>query len=74
MSSTSVTLGKHWELFMEQQISEGRYGSKSEILRNALRLLENQEKKLELLRRSLKEGEQSGMVPYDFAEICAELD
>jgi len=59
---------------MERQISTGKYGSKSEILRNALRLLESHEEKLELLRKSLREGEDSGMMAYDVAEICAELD
>ena len=60
MASTSLTLGNYWENFIKSQISSGRYGSASELVRDSLRLLEERETKLDLLRKSLIEGEESG--------------
>ncbi|MCD6731908.1 type II toxin-antitoxin system ParD family antitoxin, partial [Vibrio cholerae] len=58
--NTSITLGEHFDDFITSQIQSGRYGSASEVIRSALRLLENQETKLQSLRQLLIEGEQSG--------------
>lgn len=60
MASTSLTLGNYWEDFIKSQINSGRYGSASELVRDSLRLLEERETKLNLLRRALIEGEESG--------------
>ena len=72
--NTSVTLGGHFEQFIAQQISEGRYGSASEAIRAGLRLLEERETKLEALRRALIEGEQSGPAAYSLQGLIDELD
>lgn len=65
--NTSVTLGDHFTSFVERQLSRGRYGSTSEVVRAGLRLLEDQETKLAALRAALIEGERSGpSVPFDF--------
>jgi len=45
---------------IEKQVSSGRYGSASEFIRNGLRLLEEQNAKIETLRAALVEGEDSG--------------
>lgn len=72
--NTSITLGEHFEGFIASQIQSGRYGSASEVIRSALRLLENQETKLHSLRQLLVEGEQSGDVDYDLDSFINELD
>ncbi|MBL1269736.1 MAG: type II toxin-antitoxin system ParD family antitoxin [Halomonas sp.] len=56
------------------QVQSGRYGSASEVIRSALRLLENQEAKLYTLRQLLIEGEQSGDADYDLNSFINELD
>ncbi|EGQ7881833.1 TPA: type II toxin-antitoxin system ParD family antitoxin, partial [Vibrio cholerae] len=44
------------------------------VIRSALRLLENQETKLQSLRQLLIEGEQSGDADYDLDSFINELD
>ncbi|EJL8259340.1 putative transcriptional regulator [Vibrio cholerae] len=72
--NTSITLGEHFDSFITSQIQSGRYGSASEVIRSALRLLENQETKLQSLRQLLVEGEQSGDADYDLDSFINELD
>jgi antitoxin ParD1/3/4 len=72
--NTSITLGEHFEVFIASQIQSGRYGSASEMIRSALRLLENQETKLNSLRQLLVEGELSGDAEYDLDSFINELD
>ena len=65
--NTSITLGNHFASFVEQQVSQGRFGSASEVVRAGLRLLEEHETRLAALRAALAEGEQSGpAAPFDF--------
>lgn len=60
-------LGDHFTDFVDRQLSRGRYGSASEVVRAGLRLLEEHEAKLEALRAALIEGERSGpSEPFDF--------
>jgi len=56
MATTSLSLGKHWELFIKNEISSGRYGSASEVVRDALRTMEERKSKLEALRTHLAQG------------------
>ncbi|SDW96811.1 putative addiction module antidote protein, CC2985 family [Thiocapsa roseopersicina] len=37
MATTSLSLGEHWEVFIKNEIATGRYGSASEVVRDALR-------------------------------------
>ncbi len=60
--NTSISIGEHFESFIQNEISTGRYSSASEVVRTALRLLEVEEKKIKALRLALEEGERSGMV------------
>ncbi|NRQ42405.1 type II toxin-antitoxin system ParD family antitoxin [Rheinheimera sp. YQF-2] len=56
MATTSLSLGEHWEAFIKNEVSSGRYGSASEVVRDALRALEERKSKLEALRSHLSEG------------------
>ena len=59
--NTSVSLGNYFEDFVENRISEGRYKNISEIIRAGLRLLEEEEGKITLLKSALQEGIDSGI-------------
>lgn len=63
--NTSISLGDHFEDFILNKIREGRYHSASEVIRAGLRLLEQEERKIEALKNELERGELSG-VAKDF--------
>lgn len=68
--NTSVTLGQEYEEFIIRKVAEGRFGSTSEAIRAGLRLLEEQEMRLERLRAAIDEGDASGpAVELDFDEF-----
>ena len=62
MKTTSVALGPHFEEFIQASILSGRYNNASEVVRSALRLLEEQEQKIVALRSAIEEGMASGFV------------
>ena len=51
---SSVDLGQKLEKVMADLISKGRYNSKSEIIREGVRLVEEREKRIEALSKGLK--------------------
>jgi antitoxin ParD1/3/4 len=65
--NTSVTLSDHYLAFAEAKVREGRYASTSEVIRAGLRLLEEEEQRLQVLRAAIQEGLDSGPAePFDF--------
>jgi len=71
--NTSISLGDHFTSFVDRQLAHGRYASASEVVRAALRLLEEREVRLEALRAALIEGEQSGSsAPFDLDRFVEE--
>jgi antitoxin ParD1/3/4 len=60
MPTRNINLTEHCDGFVERQVSSGRYSNASEIVRAALRLLEEHEQereaKLKVLRRAAKQG------------------
>ena len=63
--NTSISLGDHFESFISKKVGSGRYHSASEVVRAGLRLLEQEERKLEALKSALDAGENSG-IAQDF--------
>ena len=51
---TSYTLGKHFESFVQAQLASGRYNNASEVLRDALRLMEERERRLAALDATIE--------------------
>ncbi|QNN44329.1 type II toxin-antitoxin system ParD family antitoxin [Pedobacter roseus] len=60
--NTSMALGDHFENFVDERISEGRFKNASEVIRAGLRLLEDEENKIKILKEALQVGIDSGMV------------
>jgi antitoxin ParD1/3/4 len=60
--NTSILLGDHFDNFINDEISSGRYNSVSEVIRTALRLLESEEQKTKQLLKELEVGEKSGWI------------
>ena len=73
--TTSISLGDHFETFVKEQVSQGRYGSASEVVRAGLRILEEHETKHEALQKAITEGLNSDIAEnFDMDEIQRELD
>lgn len=65
MKNTSVSLGNYFDEFVINQVSSGRYKNVSEVIRAGLRLLEDEESKIAVLRNAIQEGINSG-IAHDF--------
>ena len=61
---SSYAIGDHFEQFIKAQLESGRYSSASEVVRDALRLMEEREQlrqvQLEQLRQQIRAGIDSG--------------
>jgi antitoxin ParD1/3/4 len=77
---SSVNLGEKLEAFISQAVSNGRYGSRSEVLREGVRMIQEREQRLEQLDQALAQGladieagriEDAGLV---FERLIARLD
>ena len=69
----NVSLTPHLEQLIQEKVASGRYGNASEVVREALRLLEERDQehamKLQALRQAILEGENSGPAePWEGAE------
>lgn len=64
--NTSIILGDHFDTFIQDEIKSGRFSSTSEIIRQGLRLLENENNKIKAINNALVIGEKSGTpIPFD---------
>ena len=72
--NTSILLGPHFEEFISNEVSSGKYASASEVVRTALRLLESEENKKKVLVKALTKGEKSGMIKnFDSADHLKQM-
>ena len=58
--TSSVTIDSQLDDFMSKLIESGRYGSTSEVVCSALRLLKHHESQVTALRNTVEAGERSG--------------
>ena len=75
--SMNINLTPQLEELVRQKVSSGLYNSASEVVREALRIMEEHDQlravKLERLRRDIREGLESGpATPWDLAEMKSE--
>ena len=59
----TVNLGDALERSVEEMIAKGRYGSRSEVLREGVRLVEEREQQIAKLRRDMEEALQLANAP-----------
>lgn len=71
--TTRIAIGPQLDDFVDRLIKSGRYGSTSEVVRSALRLLERQESQEEALRQAVEAGEQSGESDLTLRDVAAEV-
>jgi antitoxin ParD1/3/4 len=68
--NTSFSLDEHFSAFIDDEVASGRYSSASDVVRAALRLLEDRETRMRALRQALIAGESSGeSTPFDFDDF-----
>ncbi len=76
--NTSISLGEHFNSFIDEQLNSGRFNSTSEVVRAGLRLLEDNESKLATLRQRLAVGEEQAnrgeFSDYSLDDFIAEMD
>ena len=70
--TTSITLGEHQQKFIESLVQTGRYTSTSEVVRDALRKLEEAQS-ADWLLNQLIEGEKSESRKWDDQELLAHI-
>jgi antitoxin ParD1/3/4 len=73
----NINLTPQLEKLVRQKVSSGRYNSASEVVREALRLMDAQDElrslQLDRLRRDIREGLDSGPArPWNMAEVKRE--
>ena len=68
--TTSFVLGEHFERLINQQVGSGRYASASEVVRDALRVFEEQQTAIKRLNDAIEEGYASGISDaFDWDEL-----
>ena len=65
----NVSLTPQLESFVRQKVESGLYGSASEVVREALRLLGERDRRIDALRQDIRDGLASG--PSEPLEIEA---
>ena len=64
--TVTASIGPHYEEFIQNIILSGRYNNASEVIREGLCRLEEDERKIAYLRAAIQEGIDSG--------ICEDFD
>lgn len=69
--ASSANLGHHLENYVSELVKSGRYNSRSEVLREGVRLVEEREKKLAVLdaaiARGIADADQGRVTPAEDA-------
>ena len=63
--NTSISLGNYFNQFVQNTVKQARFKNVSEVIRAGLRLLEEEENKITVLKSAIQEGIDSG-VALDF--------
>jgi antitoxin ParD1/3/4 len=76
--NTTIILGDHFKSYVTKKVRSGRYSNTSEVIREGLRRMEEDDEKLAVLKkrlalgeREVKEGKHS---TYSLKSIVKEID
>jgi len=72
MNTISVSLDTNYQDFINSAVLSGRYRDTDEVVRVALMLLKERERKIKNLRSAVEEGIQSGF--YDDFDLDSHLE
>ena len=72
--NTSVTIGSHYENFVNSQINAGGFCSRSEVIRAGLSLLEEHQTKVAALRQAISMGLTSESVECSYEDFMSDLE
>ncbi len=72
----NIHLTRPLEDYVKRRVAEGGYASASEVVREAIRLMQDDgQRKLQILREMIHEGERSGPAEaFDFDTFMAEIE
>lgn len=69
MKNTPIYFGDYFDQFVSSQVAAGRFKNVSEVIRAALRLMEDEENQKQALRAAIKKGLESPRFDnFDFDE------
>lgn len=72
--SARIVLDDELGAFVDRQVREGNYASANDVVEAGLRLLREDNAKLEVLKAALIEGEESGApVEFDFDDFLEQM-
>ena len=72
--NVSVTLGSHYDAFIDSEIKAGGFCSRSEVVRAGLSLLELHQAKIKALRHAINIGLKSESVECSYEDFAASRD
>lgn len=71
--NTSISLTERHQKYLQAKVESGEFASVSEVVRDALRRLEERDRRIAHLQELIREGEESGpAVPFDWDVFMAE--
>jgi len=75
MATMNISLPDKLKAFVEERVAEGSYANVSDYVRDILRKEQERLAAIDEIRQAIKEGEESGFVPFDpdtfFAQLIA---
>lgn len=76
--NTTIILGDHFRAYVTKKVRSGRYSNTSEVIREGLRRMEEEDEKLEALKKRLALGEREMKTgkhsTYSLKSIVKEID
>lgn len=71
--NTSISLTERHQKYLQAKVESGEFASVSEVVRDALRRLEERDKRIDNLRELIREAEESGpALPFDWDAFMAD--